>query len=174
MSGSSSLPLILTLKLDHTTFAVMNDLRQQHFPPERNLVPAHITLFHALPGEHEDAIRHALDDRAARTPIMPLTFTKPRSLGKGVALDADSADLIRLRHDLATGWRDWLSPQDHQRYGPHLTIQNKVSPDQARRLHADLAATWEPLVARGEGVLLWRYLGGPWELIGTFPFAAPS
>ena len=43
-------PLILTLALDGATFAPLDALRRPHFPPERNLVPAHLTLFHALPG----------------------------------------------------------------------------------------------------------------------------
>lgn len=53
-------PLVLTLKLDQTTFDLFNELRQQHFPPERNFLPAHVTLFHALPGEHELNIRQTL------------------------------------------------------------------------------------------------------------------
>ncbi|NTW42005.1 MAG: 2'-5' RNA ligase family protein, partial [Cellulomonadaceae bacterium] len=33
-------PLILTLELDPALFALLNSLREAHFPPERNLVPA--------------------------------------------------------------------------------------------------------------------------------------
>lgn len=29
---------------------------------------------------------------------------------------------------------------------------------------------WQPLEACGIGLLLWRYLGGPWELIATIAF----
>jgi hypothetical protein len=46
-----STSLILTLKLDQTTFERANTLRQQYFPPERNVVPAHVILFHQLPGD---------------------------------------------------------------------------------------------------------------------------
>ena len=47
----SEAPLILTLRFDGEAFARLDDLRRAHFPPERNQIPAHLTLFHALPGE---------------------------------------------------------------------------------------------------------------------------
>ncbi len=68
-SMSSSPPLILTLKFDDRTFAVLDELRQQHFPRSRNVVPAHITLFHALPGEQEQPIRQTLHTLCAATPL---------------------------------------------------------------------------------------------------------
>ena len=49
-------PLILTLMLDAGTQAWLEALRRAHFPPGRNLVPAHVTLFHALPGAEGDAV----------------------------------------------------------------------------------------------------------------------
>jgi hypothetical protein len=54
-------PLILTLALDGEAFAFFDGLRRAHFPPERNVVPAHVTLFHALPGEQRPAIGSLLD-----------------------------------------------------------------------------------------------------------------
>ena len=64
-----------------------------------------------------------------------------------------------------------LTPQDKAGWRPHITIQNKVAPEQARQLQAKLAASWTPFEALGEGLLLWRYLGGPWELVEEFRFA---
>src|ERR1700712_5017184 len=43
-------PLILTLALHGEDQARFDRLRIAHFPPERNLIPAHITMFHHLPG----------------------------------------------------------------------------------------------------------------------------
>ena len=43
-------PLVLTLVLDAQSFAFFDGLRRRHFPPERNVIAAHLTLFHALPG----------------------------------------------------------------------------------------------------------------------------
>jgi len=37
---------ILTAELDPETFAWLDDLRRAHFLTERNLLPAHVTLFH--------------------------------------------------------------------------------------------------------------------------------
>jgi len=64
-----SAQLILTLALDGEAFALFDRLRREHFPPERNVVPAHVTLFHALPGEERAAIASVLDlEHAARAP----------------------------------------------------------------------------------------------------------
>src|SRR5262245_10736097 len=39
---------ILTAELDADSFAWLDSLRRNHFSPERNLLPAHLTLFHRL------------------------------------------------------------------------------------------------------------------------------
>lgn len=169
---SLSAPLILTLKLDQPAFNELDRLRQQHFPPARNIVPAHITLFHALPGDQLPAIWQTLVDTCATTPVLALTFPTLRFLGGGVAVEVECPALVQLRRQLATTWSTWLSAQDRQPYRPHLTIQNKVSSVEARQLYNQLSPTWTPLDARGSGLLLWRYLGGPWELLDTFSFDA--
>ena len=168
-----SSPLILTLKLEAIAFDRLDALRKRHFPAERNFLPAHVTLFHALPADQNSAIQQTLQAVCAETPALPLAFPTLRFLGKGVAVAIDCPELIRLRQRLTTDWHDWLSAQDRQPYRPHVTIQNKVRPDEARRLYDDLASVWEPLTARGEGLLLWRYLGGPWELVSEFAFVEP-
>lgn len=157
-------PLILTLKLDPPSFNYLDGLRRAHFPPERNLIPAHITLFHALPGDQHAAIVQTLDEICATTATLDLSMAGLRFLGRGVALEVESPALLQLRQTLAQRWAGWLSAQDRQRYRPHITIQNKVAPDAARQLYAELAQSWTPLTARGQGLLLWHYLGGPWQL----------
>jgi hypothetical protein len=155
-------PLILTLKLEQPTFEHLDALRRAHFPPERNVIPAHLTLFHRLPGEQEAAIRETLRLLCATTPVLPLRFLSLRFLGRGVAVEVESAELIALRRQLASVWSGWLSAQDRQGYCPHITIQNKVAPEQERELSAALTARWKPFEAAGEGLLLWRYL--PWAV----------
>ena len=166
-----SVPLILTLKLDKKTFNYFDPLRKQHFPPENNFLPAHITLFHALPGEHKSSIQQDLQTLCSHTPILPLTFPKLRFLGKGVAVEVNCPELIQLRQQLAKNWKDWLSRQDLQGYRPHLTIQNKTMPYEARKLYDRLTSEWTVFQGYGEGLLLWYYLGGPWELADEFPFS---
>lgn len=167
-------PLIMTLAFDAHTFAALDDLRRQHFPAYKNVVPTHITLFHALPGEHEDSIQHTLHTLCAATPVLPIFFPQVRSLGRGVALGVDCPALLRLRQQLATTWHDWLTEQDRRAYRPHVTIQNKVTPAEAQQLYDQLAATWTPFMGQGTGLRLWRYLHGPWELANEFPFRTTS
>jgi 2'-5' RNA ligase len=145
-------PLILTLRLDPGTFARLDALRQAYFPPERNLVPAHVTLFHALPGEEEVAVRDHLAAVAAETAAFQVRFPKVHLMGKGVALVVGAPELVRLRNRLARQWADWLTPQDRHGYRPHCTVQNKVSAAEARGLFDGLTATWEPFAGRADGL----------------------
>jgi 2'-5' RNA ligase len=163
-------PLILTLALDARSFATLDALRARHFPPERNQVPTHLTLFHALPGDQLPDIREVLQELAARTRPLALSFPTLRFLGRGVAVGVDGGGLLRLREQLAHRWSDWLSAQDRQRFRPHVTIQNKARPTEARALHDSLVTSWRGFSGHGEALLLWRYLGGPWEPVGRFPF----
>ena len=164
-------PLILSLKLDQASFETFDSLRQQYFPPERNFLSAHVTLFHHLPDEQELSIKETLQNICAETQPFSLSFPKLRFLGKGVAVEIESAELSQLRKALATKWNDWLTAQDKQGFRPHLTIQNKVAPEDARRLFDRLSFNWKMRDGAGEGALLWHYLEGPWKLVKEFPFA---
>lgn len=164
-------PLIVSLKLDQVSFDALDILRQQYFPRARNFLSAHVTLFHALPGEQESQIRQNLHDICAETPVLELSFPKLRFLGKGVAVEIECAELLQLRKKLATTWDELLTAQDKQGFRPHVTIQNKVAPDAARRVFDRLAFAWKIDNGLGTGLQLWHYLDGPWELAGDFPFA---
>ena len=156
--------------MDRDSFSRFEVLRQAHFPPHRNFIPAHLTLFHHLPGHDPGAI--AADLAASlrdRTPVR-LHATGLRFLGRGVAYAFDAPELTLLRNDLAARWGAFLTPQDRQPFRPHITVQNKADPDEARRLKQRLEAEFQPFDVVGEGLLLWRYLGGPWEPLGDFPF----
>ncbi|MBF2049312.1 MAG: 2'-5' RNA ligase family protein [Elainella sp. C42_A2020_010] len=167
---SSAPPLVLTLKLDAILFSGLNQLRQQHFPPERSFLPAHVTLFHHLPGEQEVIIQQDLQTLCSQTATLSLRLQRLRCLGRGVAVEIDCPELVQLRTRLAQAWSIWLTPQDRQPYRPHITIQNKVTPDAARQLYAQLNQTWQPLNGQGEGLLLWYYRNGPWEKVAEFSF----
>lgn len=154
-------PLILTAAFDPATQALLEALRRAHFPPARNQVPAHCTLFHALPGEEAATIAARLGE--ARLADDAATIGPPRFTGRGVALAVEAPGLAALRGSLARGWAPWLSPQDRQGWRPHVTVQNKVPPEEARALHARLLAEWAPRPARVAALSLWWYRGGPWE-----------
>jgi hypothetical protein len=163
-------PLVLTLLLDDATQARFDDLRRRHFPPERNHLAAHVTVFHALPGNR---VADVLADLRAAAPAAPLglVVSGVRFLGRGVAFELQGDDAVALRASLAARWRAWLTPQDRQRWRPHVTVQNKVDAASARVLHADLTRAFAPQPAAGTGLALWRYLGGPWEPVAQVPFA---
>ncbi|HEX8289500.1 MAG TPA: 2'-5' RNA ligase family protein [Pyrinomonadaceae bacterium] len=103
-------PLILTLKLDAASFQFFESLRREHFPPERNFLAAHVTLFHHLPGENFKHIERNLTEISSETKSFPLEFSGWRSLGKGVAMKIESAELLKLRANLSAIWHDWLTP----------------------------------------------------------------
>ena len=156
--------------MDERSSALFEQLRQRHFPPERNVIPAHLTLFHKLPGEAEASIIEVLGDLARKQPPLMLEAVGLRFLGRGVAFAISSPTLVGLREDLACRWSEWLTAQDRQPFKPHVTIQNKVLPSDARILHDRLSREFERFPIEGSGLLLWRYLGGPWKQAGAFPF----
>jgi 2'-5' RNA ligase len=166
---SSRGPLVVTLLLDDEAQERFDRLRAEHFPPERNFLAAHVTLFHALPGERLDAVRSDLVT-AVEHEAFDVAVTGLRFLGRGVAFTLESAELWALRAELAASWQPWLIPQDRQRHAPHVTVQNKVEPAVARALHDQLLAGFVPYRVRARGLGLWRYLGGPWEPLAELPF----
>lgn len=163
-------PLVVTLAVDASAQERLDALRRAHFPPERNVVPAHVSLFHALPGERVDVLL-ADAERLGGQPFR-VEVTGVRSLGRGCALVLQSPELVALRARLAAAWEPWLTPQDRQRYVGHVTVQNKVDPAVARALLERLSASFVPWSMTGTGLLVWRYLGGPWEHVSTVPLRA--
>ena len=163
-------PLILSLQMDGRSQEKFDRLREMHFPPERNYLSAHLTLFHKLPGEREAEISADLREVCRRREPITLSATGVRSLGRGVAYELSSPKLVALRRELAARWGPWLGAQDRQGFKPHVTVQNKVAPEEARTLNERLQVTFSPFEVRGMGLSLWRYLGGPWEPVGTYPF----
>lgn len=158
-------PLILTARADPPAQAKFEALRRAHYPADLNQVPAHVSLFHHLPGSEVDAVVERLRFTARHHAAPEVTVAGLRSLGKGVALRLDSDGLAAIRGDLAEAWWPLLIPQDRQGWRGHVTIQNKVTPAAARNLLNRMAATFEPWTCRIVAVDVWRYLGGPWEAV---------
>ena len=144
-------------------FAWADGLRRAHFPPDRNVVPAHITLFHHLP----PSILPELATRIRQLCMGPApvaSLAKVMLLGRGVAYHVESGDLLAMRDELAQAFAGLLTPQDQARPRLHLTVQNKVPPEEARKLAAELSAGFRPRPLRISGLAVWFYRGGPWEL----------
>ena len=161
--------LIVTAELAPTDFAWLDRMRRENYPPDRNRLPAHLTIFHALPPSAEREVRTRLAEAADRP--------KPRArieglmdLGGGVAFRVVSPDLDCVREELACGMHGLLGAQDAAGWRPHITIQNKVPPKVARTLIAKLKQGFGPKPLAIGGLGLHRYLEGPWEQIASHTF----
>lgn len=91
-------------------------------------------------------------------------------LGAGTALRVESEGLEDIRYDLALALQGLLTPQDRAPWRPHITVQNKVEPREAKALQARLRAAFERRPLAIKGLALWRYLDGPWEPVKTWTF----
>lgn len=161
--------LIVTAELGASDFGWLDGLRRAHFPPDRNQLPAHLTMFHALPPSAESELRGRLAELAGQPP--PKARVEGlMDLGGGVAFRVVSQGLDSIRAELADAFHGSLSAQDSGGWRPHVTIQNKVPPKVARALKASLERSFvaRPLAIHGLG--LHRYLGGAWERLGIYSF----
>lgn len=132
-------------------------------------MPAHLTLFRQLPPSVEAELKRRLAGYAA-IPAPEAAIAGIVDLGEGTALRVESEGLEDIRYDLALALHGLLTPQDMAPWRPHVTIQNKVEPKEAKRLQARLRSGFErrPLAIRG--LAIWRYLGGPWEPMKSWTF----
>lgn len=167
---AASAPLIITAELPEDLFSWANQLRVDHFPVERNYLKAHVTLFHALPPASEGEVRDCLARMARDHPPVPAMLAGVMPLGKGTALRIDSPAMLALRDELADRFHGLLTPQDQHRPRLHITVQNKVSIEDAKALQADLAARTEPRTFAFRGLGLHGYRGGPWVRLGSYAF----
>jgi hypothetical protein len=163
-------PLILTALLEAPAQAWFEGLRRAHYPPALNQVPAHVSLFHHLPGSELEAVRRRLKALCAEVPPPAITVTGLRALGKGVAYRLRSPELDDVRAELASGWDTLLIPQDRAGFEGHVTVQNKVTPATAKATLQQLEARFVPLATRASAIAIWRYCEGPWETLGQVAF----
>jgi hypothetical protein len=161
--------LIVTAEIGANDLAWLDRLRRAHYPPERNRVPAHLTIFHALPPSAEREVRSSLSRTVSAEPPQA-SIEGLMNLGGGVAYRVVSPQLDGIRSRLADDFHGLLSAQDSDGWRPHVTIQNKVSAKEARALMIGIEQGFcpQPLEIRGLG--LHRYIDGPWERLVTYAF----
>jgi 2'-5' RNA ligase superfamily len=162
--------LIVTAALGQADFAWLDAQRREHFPPERNQLSAHLTMFHALPPSAEAEAAGLLSRLAANEPAPRATIAGLMNLGRGVAYRIVSDELEGLRGLVADHFHGSLSAQDGQGWRPHVTIQNKAEPSDAKALLRDLEKSFKPRPLAVRGLALFRYLGGPWAPLGEWKF----
>jgi hypothetical protein len=167
-------PFILTAALPPDFGAFAEGLRRAHYPPERNHLHAHVTLFHAF----APSLREELGDLLPR---IVGEFAAPRGmvkgvmdLGTGTAIALEAPQLLAIRALIAEHFHGSLTTQDLVEPRPHITIQNKVTKDEARALQASLPVALAPWLAKPPfafpALELWHYRGGPWELVKACAF----
>jgi hypothetical protein len=150
-------------------FAWLDGLRQAHFPFERNVLRAHLTMFHHIAPSLEREICDRLK-ALAKQPAPDARLTGLINLGGGVAFRIESSALEDIRESIADAFWETLIPQDRARWRAHVTIQNKVKADVARMLYNRFADDFTPRPVDIAGLAVFRYLGGPWEPVGAWRF----
>lgn len=170
MNGAETMKntLILTLVINSDAQEYFTSLRTLHFPAKINYLEAHLTLFHNLP--QEQSVYDTLESLSAEQLSFEMEVSSLRSIGNGVAFKIESPDLQKIHASLQNSFKAHLIPQDKQKLWPHITIQNKVPPEQAMELASRLNQTFEPTTILAEGFALWEYLNGPWKLYKTYYF----
>lgn len=168
-SGMSLAPIILSALFGPEDFAWLNALRRAHFPAERNQLDAHLTLFHHLPPSIEPELKQRLGVLTRQSAPSALADGL-LNLGRGTAIRIQARELALLREELAQAFAGLLLPQDAAPWRPHVTIQNKVSPAEARALQQQLGHDFRPRPVQIAGLAAWWYRGGPWDLLARYKF----
>lgn len=167
--GAEPAPIIVSALFGDEDFCWLDGQRQRWFPPDRNIIPAHLTLFHHLPPSTERellrSLREECSEAAPQARVAGLL-----SLGRGVAYRIDSAGLDECRERLRQRFSGLLTPQDAGGWRAHVTVQNKVDPLTAKALKAELEQGFKQRPVSIAGLAAWWYRGGPWELIAAFRF----
>ena len=163
-------PLIVTAELPSALQARMDALRHAHFPPERNFLSAHVTLFHALPPFVEDEARGLLAALAGQLAPPEARLDSIMNLGGGTAFRIECSPLLELRARIAEHFHGMLTGQDTHAPRLHVTVQNKVERSVAAALQAELERTFLPEPFRFAALAMHRYRGGPWEAAGRWSF----
>jgi hypothetical protein len=164
-------PIIVTALFGHEDQAWFDRQRRAYFPPERNVLAAHCTMFHHLAPELAPELKQRLNalTRGVAAPVARVGGLM--NLGRGVAYRIESPELESVRAELADAFASMLTPQDRAGWRPHVTIQNKVEPVAAKALLAELSAEFTPRPLKIAGLASWWYRGGPWEELSRHKFA---
>lgn len=163
-------PIIMTAQMGKVEFAWADSLRKRYYPPERNKVGAHITLFHHLPPQALDEIKSAVIALTSSMPKPDARLSGLIHLGSGVAYQLHAPHLLEVRMELADRFAGLLVAQDQHTPKLHITVQNKVNSKEAQSLYNQLSAGFEPRPFEIRGIGLYYYVDGLWLDIGAWSF----
>lgn len=131
-------PLVITLTLDKQTQHFLTSLRSKYFPPHKNYLHAHVTLFHAIPPHRYEEISTEIQSICSKTSPWQVYVGDAKKMGnRGVMVSVRdqrrSIEWIhrRLLRFLEKGIKedkDKLTEQDKKHWGKvaHVTILNKA------------------------------------------------
>jgi hypothetical protein len=170
MTAPDRTPHLVLAVLPDAVQARLDALRRTHYPPDRNRVPAHCTLFHAIPGMVAAELIERIATLTAQTPPPHARLDRVIDLDRGTALGLFSPDLIDLRETLADHFHGLLTGGDAVPPRLHVTIQNKVDRPAARALQRTLGASWQPIDAMIPALAVHRVVDGTWLPVGTWRF----
>jgi hypothetical protein len=162
-------PLIVTADFSPGDFSWLEGLRRAHYPFDLNRVPVHLTMFQGLPPSAVDEVKRELAGHSASPPPRA-TIAGLMSLSTGVAFRVVSDELDAIRDAVADHFHGLLCAPDAAGWRPHVTIQNKVSPRQAKALLDELQREFRPRPLGIAGLSVHRYRGGPWETLASYRF----
>lgn len=162
-------PLLITAELSGDVLAWADALRRKHYPADRNRLRAHVTLFHTLPPSAEGEVRRLLGELAKQAPP-EARVTGIWNMGKGTAFDIESPGMAELHELMQRRFAGIMSVQDDRELRLHVTVQNKVSHEEARELQQELKASFEPRSFRFRGFGLYAWRDSLWRPIAEFPF----
>ena len=162
-------PLIVTADFAPDDYAWLEGLRRAHYPAEQNRVPVHLTMFQGLPPSAVEEVKQQLSLHSAGPPP-PATIAGLMNLSSGVAFRVVSEQLDSIREAIAVHFHGLLCAPDAAGWRPHVTIQNKVAPKQAKALIDELTRGFNPRPLGIAGLSVHRYRGGPWETLASYKF----
>jgi len=168
-AAEKAAPFIVTAELPRDVLAWADALRRAHFPPERNHLAAHVTLFHAFAPSLREELRRMLGSVAAKFAPPPATVEGLMDLGGGTALAIRSPGMLAIRQSIADHFHGSLTAQDKHPPRLHITIQNKVPRETATALQRKLAPSLESRRFIFPALGLHLYLGPHWETLSTWP-----
>jgi 2'-5' RNA ligase superfamily len=163
-------PFIVTAELPADVLSWADGLRAKHFPPERNHLVAHVTLFHAFAPSLSAELRSELARLAKENPSPRAVIDGLMNLGRGTALAIRSPAMLALRQELADRFHGSLTAQDSHTPRLHITVQNKVAPEAARALQAELGPKLKPRKFDFTGLGLHLYQNPHWERVNVWKF----
>ena len=163
-------PFIVTAELPGDILAWADALRRAYYPPERNKLAAHVTLFHSFAPSLREELRGYLPQVAAEHAPPSARIAGLMDLGRGTAIELTCEHMLAIREEIADHFHGSLTEQDRHQPRLHVTVQNKVTKEEARALQRALEPGMEKRGFHFTGLGLHLYRGGPWEALGNWRF----